>query len=176
MPRFIAHSPPVPGGPPQPLFEDDGEIVAHARAVARLAGAFAEAFGSARVAEWLGWWHDAGKVAPDVQAYLRGETGAKRGLDHSNAGMFAADRRQRGVKRRAPAERRSHHTFSGGWEGEESMLLTGSGDTKYTSVQWQNKPLLLQRVTGDRNSAVAIRLSTPAARRVRLSGGFPGSR
>ncbi|WP_420457009.1 hypothetical protein [Rubrivirga sp.] len=65
---FIAHSPPTSGGPPQPLFEDDGEVEAHARAVARLAGGFAEAFESQRVAEWLGWWHDAGKVSPDVRA------------------------------------------------------------------------------------------------------------
>ena len=89
-PRYIAHSPPATGGPPQPLFEDDGDVVAHARAVAGLAAAFADAFGSARVAEWLGWWHDAGKVAPDVQAYLRGETDEKRGPDHSSAGMLAA--------------------------------------------------------------------------------------
>ena len=90
MLRFVAHSPSLSGGAFQPLFEDDGEIVAHARAVADAAGAFAEAFGSQRVAEWLGWWHDAGKVAPDVQAYLRGETDAKRGPDHSSAGMLAA--------------------------------------------------------------------------------------
>lgn len=80
----------MPGGPFQPLFDEDGEIIAHARAVAEHASKFAAAFGSERAAEWLGWWHDAGKVAPDVQAYLRGETDAKKGPDHSSAGMLAA--------------------------------------------------------------------------------------
>lgn len=86
MSRSIAHS----GQPPQPLFESHGGIEAHAAAVARLAGGFAQAFGSRTLAEWLGWWHDAGKVAEDVQCYLRGETDAARGPDHSSAGMLAA--------------------------------------------------------------------------------------
>ena len=87
---FIAHSPAQDGGPPQPLFREASGVEAHAAAVARMAGDFAEAFGSGPLARWLGWWHDAGKVAPDVQAYLRGETGAARGPDHSSAGMLAA--------------------------------------------------------------------------------------
>lgn len=90
MARYVAHSPPTPGSPFQPLFDDDGEIVAHARAVAERTSEFAAAFGSERAAEWLGWWHDAGKVAPDVQAYVRGETDEKKGKDHSSAGMLAA--------------------------------------------------------------------------------------
>lgn len=86
MPSPIAHS----GSPPQPLFESRDGVEAHAAAVACRAAEFAEAFGSERVAAWLGWWHDAGKVAPDVQAYLRGETALKQGPDHSSAGMLAA--------------------------------------------------------------------------------------
>ena len=62
----------------------------HLEGVARRAEAFAGVFGSAPFARWLGYWHDAGKVAPDVQAYLRGETGAQRGPDHSSAGMLEA--------------------------------------------------------------------------------------
>ena len=62
----------------------------HLRGVAELAAKFAEPFGSEAFAEWLGWWHDAGKVASDVQAYLRGETDRKQGPDHSSAGMLEA--------------------------------------------------------------------------------------
>ncbi len=51
---------------------------------------FAAAFDSGVVAEWLGWWHDAGKVDEEVQRYLRGETNRERGPDHSSAGMLAA--------------------------------------------------------------------------------------
>ena len=90
MAPFVAHSPRVPGEPFQPLFEDADGVPAHARMVAERAAEFAAAFGSGRLAEWLGWWHDAGKVAPDVQAYLRGETDLRQGPDHSSAGMLAA--------------------------------------------------------------------------------------
>lgn len=90
MRSLIAHSAPAPGLPNQPLFDAVEGVEAHAAGVARRAAEFAAAFGSARVAEWLGWWHDAGKVAPDVQAYLHGETDAKKGPDHSSAGMLAA--------------------------------------------------------------------------------------
>ncbi len=83
---LIAHS----GRPPQPLFDDAPEISAHAPGVATLARDFAAAFGSEAVAEWLGWWHDAGKVAPDVQAYLNDEAATPPGPDHSSAGMLAA--------------------------------------------------------------------------------------
>ncbi len=85
-PLLIAHS----GNPPQPLFDDVEGTPAHAGGVASLAGDFASVFGSRAAAEWLGWWHDAGKVSPDVQAYLRGETCATSGPDHSSAGMLAA--------------------------------------------------------------------------------------
>lgn len=90
MRPLIAHSSPTDGLPDQPLFDAVDGVEAHSANVARRAGEFAAAFGSERVAEWLGWWHDAGKVAPDVQAYLHGETGAKTGPDHSSAGMLAA--------------------------------------------------------------------------------------
>lgn len=78
---LIAHS--DHGNGPQTLRE-------HMAGVTRRATAFAEVFGGAPFAHWLGWWHDAGKVAPDVQAYLRGETNAQRGPDHSSAGMLEA--------------------------------------------------------------------------------------
>lgn len=42
------------------------------------------------MAEWLGWWHDAGKVAPEVQDYLNDENASPPGPDHSSAGMLAA--------------------------------------------------------------------------------------
>ena len=73
--------------PEQP---DTQSLYDHLRGVAKLAAEFAEPFGSEAFAEWLGWWHDAGKVAPDVQAYLRGETDRKQGPDHSSAGMLEA--------------------------------------------------------------------------------------
>lgn len=62
----------------------------HLEGVAQRAETFAAAFGGAPFGRWLGYWHDAGKVAPDVQAYLRGETDAARGPDHSSAGMLEA--------------------------------------------------------------------------------------
>ena len=52
MPRHVAHSPATDGGPFQPLFEDDSEIRAHARAVAEASGAFAQAFGSQTSRLW----------------------------------------------------------------------------------------------------------------------------
>ncbi len=81
---LIAHSA-GEGGTPQTLYD-------HLKNVADLAARFAGAFGSGRFGAWLGWWHDAGKCAPDVQAYLRGETEATRGPDHSSAGMLEANR------------------------------------------------------------------------------------
>ena len=81
---LIAHSE-NPDGRQQPLLE-------HLDSVARLAAQFAQTFQSERFAEWLGWWHDAGKVAPDVQAYLKDITAAPPGPDHSSAGMLAAER------------------------------------------------------------------------------------
>jgi CRISPR-associated endonuclease/helicase Cas3 len=72
-----------PGYPPQLLLD-------HAGGVAHGASSHAAAFGSSVFGEWLGWWHDAGKSAPDVQTYLRGDTDLKRGPDHSSAGMIEA--------------------------------------------------------------------------------------
>jgi len=81
---LIGHSAKPPGQPhAQSLYD-------HMQGVAEHAAAFADAFGSAPFGEWLGWWHDAGKVASDVQAYLRGETNLQRGPDHSSAGMLEA--------------------------------------------------------------------------------------
>lgn len=62
----------------------------HARNVAELAADFAAPFGGEACAGWLGWWHDAGKAHESVQAYLRGETEAEHGPDHSSVGMLQA--------------------------------------------------------------------------------------
>ena len=78
--ELIAHSAPEEGGAPQSLYD-------HAKNVAEMAGEFAEPFDSSEVARWLGWWHDAGKAHPDIQAYLQGEGESK---DHSSVGMLAA--------------------------------------------------------------------------------------
>jgi len=75
---LVAHSAPEGGGEEQSL-ED------HLRGVAEKAAGFAEALDAAEVARWLGWWHDAGKVHGDVQAYLRGRGESK---DHSSVGML----------------------------------------------------------------------------------------
>ncbi|MFQ5569377.1 MAG: CRISPR-associated helicase Cas3' [Rhodothermales bacterium] len=79
---WIAHSE-NQEGKTQPLFE-------HLEDVARLAERFARSFQSGRFAAWLGWWHDAGKVAEDVQAYLNNPDATPPGPDHSSAGMLAA--------------------------------------------------------------------------------------
>jgi len=65
-------------------------LLDHLTNVAAKANLFAEKFDSGALAEWLGWWHDAGKIAPDVQAYLKVEMKAARGPDHSSAGMLVA--------------------------------------------------------------------------------------
>ncbi|MDA1191868.1 MAG: CRISPR-associated helicase Cas3' [Candidatus Poribacteria bacterium] len=74
---------------------DDGKwhiLVDHLVEVAHLASKFAMKFRpdeSSTLAEWLGWWHDAGKVHPDFQTYLAQTTAAK-GPDHSSVGMLHA--------------------------------------------------------------------------------------
>ena len=66
-------------------------LLEHLGNVAHLAERFARPFQSERFAEWLGWWHDAGKIAPDVQAYLKDPDATPPGPDHSSAGMLAAE-------------------------------------------------------------------------------------
>ena len=78
----IAHSN-GPDGVPQLLLD-------HLANVAGRAAAFASPFGSTVFAEWAGWWHDAGKVAEDVQAYLLSAPSGSHGPDHSSAGMLMA--------------------------------------------------------------------------------------
>ena len=82
--RMVGHSANPPEQPREQSLYD------HMWGVAHRAANFAEAFDSALFGEWLGWWHDAGKVAEDVQSYLRGETNTQRGPDHSSAGMLEA--------------------------------------------------------------------------------------
>lgn len=82
MSELIAHSANAQGRE-QPLME-------HLENVARLAAAHAAAFQSEHFAEWLGWWHDAGKVAEDIQIYLRDTQAVPPGPDHSSAGMLKA--------------------------------------------------------------------------------------
>lgn len=77
---LIAHSAPEDGGTPQTLYD-------HAKNVAEMAAEFAAPFDSEVFARWLGWWHDAGKAHPDIQAYLQGEGESK---DHSSVGMLEA--------------------------------------------------------------------------------------
>jgi len=77
---LVAHSAPEGGGEEQSL-ED------HLRGVAEKAADFAEAFESEAFAEWLGWWHDAGKVHGDIQDYLNDRGPSK---DHSSVGMLHA--------------------------------------------------------------------------------------
>lgn len=81
---LIGHSANPPSQPEEQSLYD------HMAGVAHRAAAFTDVFDSAPFGNWLGWWHDAGKVAADVQRYLRGETGWKRGPDHSSAGMLEA--------------------------------------------------------------------------------------
>lgn len=80
---LIAHSANSSNGQEQPLLE-------HLENVAQLAAEHAAPFQSAHFAEWLGWWHDAGKIAADVQDYMRNPGNAQRGPDHSSAGMLKA--------------------------------------------------------------------------------------
>ena len=77
---LVAHSAPEGSGEEQSL-ED------HLRGVAEKAAGFAEAFESEAFAEWLGWWHDAGKVHGDIQDYLNDRGPSK---DHSSVGMLHA--------------------------------------------------------------------------------------
>jgi CRISPR-associated endonuclease/helicase Cas3 len=75
--------------------ETKHELVAHLRAVARLAAEFATAFGAAEVAWWLGLVHDLGKAAELWQRRLAelGAGGGQVGVDHKAAGTrFAVQR------------------------------------------------------------------------------------
>lgn len=72
-----------PDGQPQLLVD-------HLRNVARRASEAAEKFESGRVGEWLGWYHDLGKVHPAWQAYVRDADEHETGPDHSSVGMLAA--------------------------------------------------------------------------------------
>ncbi|WP_210247599.1 CRISPR-associated endonuclease Cas3'' [Salinarimonas soli] len=80
----FAHS--LPGRPAE-AWERLG---AHAHAVARSAGRFAEAFGWRGAAEAAGLLHDIGKCSAAFQAYIRDAAGAARGPDHSTAGALEA--------------------------------------------------------------------------------------
>lgn len=81
---LIAHSAPDEGGEQQSLYD-------HAKNVAEMAADFAAPFDSEEVARWLGWWHDAGKAHPAVQAYLTADDPSPPGPDHSSVGMLAAE-------------------------------------------------------------------------------------
>jgi CRISPR-associated endonuclease/helicase Cas3 len=81
---LIAHSA-NESGKPQPLRE-------HLDNVAGLAAEFARPFGASGLARIAGLAHDLGKASSGVQAYLRGETPARRGPDHSSAGAVAVAR------------------------------------------------------------------------------------
>ena len=65
-------------------------LLGHLANVAGHAAVFAAPFKSSAFAEWAGWWHDAGKVAEDVQAYLLSTSSSPPGPDHSSAGMLMA--------------------------------------------------------------------------------------
>ena len=81
--ELVARSASEDGGEPQYLDE-------HLRGVAERAARFAEAFESKAFAEWLGWWHDAGKVHCDFQEYIEPPIEQARGPDHSSVGMLHA--------------------------------------------------------------------------------------
>jgi CRISPR-associated endonuclease/helicase Cas3 len=79
--RFFAHSENPEG--------KKHELIDHLRAVAVTAKKFADPFGAPGLAYWAGLWHDLGKFHPDFQAYLN-DPEARRGPDHSSAGMVFA--------------------------------------------------------------------------------------
>ena len=82
MEGLIAHSENAQGRK-QPLVE-------HLSNVAESAGQFAAPFGAENAARLLGWLHDVGKVAEDVQAYLSSSDSQPHGPDHSSVGMLMA--------------------------------------------------------------------------------------
>lgn len=60
----------------------------HLIGVARRAGVFAEPFGAAAAAYAAGLAHDLGKASDGFQEYVRGQSGAAHGPDHSSAGAI----------------------------------------------------------------------------------------
>lgn len=74
------------------------ELVAHLRAVSKMAAKFAESTGMSDLAGYLGLWHDLGKFNPAFQAYLldseRNPARRRSGPDHKAAGVkLALDQR-----------------------------------------------------------------------------------
>lgn len=59
----------------------------HLGEVGRLAGRFADAFGSGEWGELAGWWHDLGKYKPEFQARLRG---SQEQVEHAGVGAALA--------------------------------------------------------------------------------------
>jgi CRISPR-associated endonuclease/helicase Cas3 len=70
------------------------DLVAHLRAVSEKAAEFAQGFGGAEIAHYVGLWHDVGKLAPGFQEYLRrceqDPSPGQRGPDHKAAGSLLA--------------------------------------------------------------------------------------
>ena len=70
------------------------DLIEHLESVANMAAEFAAKFGAADLAYWSGIWHDAGKVHPRFQAYLREceikPDKQRQGPDHKLAGSIIA--------------------------------------------------------------------------------------
>ena len=70
------------------------DLIEHLESVANMAAEFAAKFGARDLAYWSGIWHDAGKVHPHFQAYLREcelkPDKQRRGPDHKLAGSIIA--------------------------------------------------------------------------------------
>ena len=137
---LVAHSAPEGGGEEQPL-ED------HLRGVAEKAADFAEAFESEAFAEWLGWWHDAGKVHPDFQEYIAAPEEQARGPDHSSIGMLRAfEEFEASVLQLLGANVAGHHGGLADHENLRARVKRKQREGRITDALAQAAPLIEKHV------------------------------
>jgi CRISPR-associated endonuclease/helicase Cas3 len=132
---------------------EEHDLEAHLRAVAGLAGKFAEGFGSSEWAALAGLWHDLGKYKSEFQDYIRNVSGYHADahlenetvpgkVDHSALGAIHAVQRHKGIGRILAYLIAGHHSGlpdwfnlgSGGRGLEERLEFSKSSDKKQSGL------------------------------------------
>ncbi|MGH2340117.1 CRISPR-associated endonuclease Cas3'' [Segnochrobactraceae bacterium EtOH-i3] len=119
---------------PEALWEPLGR---HLEAVGDTAARFAAPFHVAELARVAGRLHDLGKLAPEFQAYIRGER--PRGVDHSSAGAaFALDHWAPVLARPMAAAIAGHHAGLADGPALTERLTLWRRDNPQLPAGWQD--------------------------------------